>query len=71
MSRRLLDRVRVAGGNIRVITPRPRTTRGSPFGSGVEWLALEERFTFYGGGISFIGLRHRLQRQQWPIRPHL
>ena len=50
----LLDRIRVAGSNIRVITPRPRTTRGSPFGSGVEWLALEERFTFYGGGISFI-----------------
>ena len=50
----LLDRVRVAGSNIRVITPRPRTTRGSPFGSGVEWLALEERFTFYGGGITFI-----------------
>ena len=50
----LLDRVRVAGSSIRVITPRPRMTRGSPFGSGVEWLALEERFTFYGGGISFI-----------------
>ncbi len=52
----LLDRVRVAGSNIRVITPKPRTTRGSPFGSGVEWLALEERFTFYGGGISLIGM---------------
>lgn len=50
----LLDRVRVAGSNIRVITPKPRTTRGSPFGSGVEWLALEERFTFYGGAITFI-----------------
>ncbi len=50
----LLDRVRVAGSNILVITPRPRTTRGSPFGSGVEWPALEERFTFYGGGITFI-----------------
>ena len=50
----LLERVRVPGGNIRVITPRPRITRGSPFGAGVEWLALEERFTFYGGGISFI-----------------
>ena len=50
----LLDRVRVAGSSIRVITPRPRTTRGSPFGSGVEWLALEERFTCYGGGITFI-----------------
>ena len=51
----LLDRVRVAGGDIRVITPRPRTTRGSPFGPGVEWLALEERFTFYGGGIAHVG----------------
>jgi len=51
----LLDRVRVAGGDIRVITPRPRTTRGSPFGPGVEWLALEDRFTFYGGGIALVG----------------
>ena len=25
-----------------------------PFGAGVEWLTLEERFTFYGGGITFI-----------------
>ena len=50
----LLDRVRVAGADIRIITPRPRTTRGSPFGPGVEWLALEERFTFYGGGIAYI-----------------
>ncbi|GHU12126.1 hypothetical protein AGMMS50225_19300 [Betaproteobacteria bacterium] len=51
----LLARVRVAGGDIRVITPRPLTTRGSPFGPGVEWLALEERFTFYGGGIALLG----------------
>ena len=51
----LLDRVRVAGGDIRVTTPRPRTTRGTPFGPGVEWLALEERFTFYGGGIALVG----------------
>ena len=29
--------------------------RGSPFGAGVGWLALEERFTFYGGGIALIG----------------
>ncbi|TSE34946.1 hypothetical protein Tfont_02457 [Tepidimonas fonticaldi] len=52
----LLDRVRVAGGAIRVITPKPRETRGAPFGPGVEWLALEDRFAFYGGGISFIGM---------------
>ena len=51
----LLDRVRVASGNIRVITPRPSTTRGSPFCAGVEWLVLEERFTFYGGGITLLG----------------
>lgn len=50
----LLHRVRVAGGDIRVITPRPRITRGLPFGAGVEWLVLEERFTIYGGGITFI-----------------
>lgn len=37
----LLDRVRVANGNIRVITPKPNTTRGSPFGAGVKWMALE------------------------------
>jgi len=53
----LLERVRVAGAAIRVITPKPRETRGAPFGPGVEWLALEERFAFYGGGISFIGER--------------
>lgn len=50
----LLERVRVAGGAIRVITPKPRETRGAPFGPAVEWLALEDRFAFYGGGISFI-----------------
>ena len=51
----LLDRVRVPSGDIRVISPRPHTTRGSPFGIGVEWLALEERFTFYGSGIVLLG----------------
>ncbi len=50
----LLERVRVAGGPIRVITPKPCETRGAPFGAGIEWLALEDRFAFYGGGISFI-----------------
>jgi hypothetical protein len=52
----LLERVRVAGSNVRVITPKPRETRGAPFGLGVEWLALEERFAFYAGGIAFIGM---------------
>lgn len=51
----LLDRVRVAHGELRVITPKPRQTRGSPFGPGVQWLALEDRFALYGSGISCIG----------------
>lgn len=49
----ILDRVRVKGGNIRVIAPRHRETRGEPLGHGVEWLSLEERFAFYGGGITY------------------
>jgi hypothetical protein len=50
----LFDRVRVAGASIRVIAPRPAQTRGAPFGPGVEWLPLGERFTFYGGGVTYI-----------------
>jgi hypothetical protein len=61
----LLDRVRIASGTIRVITPKPRETRGAPFGPGVEWLALEDRFAFYGGGISFIG---GTQHEQTPAK---
>lgn len=51
----LLDRVRVAGGEIRVIAPKPCESRGAPFAPGVEWLGLEDRFALYGGGIAFIG----------------
>lgn len=50
----IFDRVRVQGAPIRVISPRPKETRGAPFSAGIEWLALEERFTFYGGGIAYI-----------------
>jgi hypothetical protein len=50
----LFDRVRVPGGNTRVIAPRTSQLRGSPFPAGTEWLPLEERFMLYGGGISFI-----------------
>jgi hypothetical protein len=39
-----------------VITPKPRETRGAPFGPGVQWWALEDRFTLYGGGIALIGM---------------
>ena len=50
----LFDRVRVAGARIRVIAPRAAHMRGAPFGSGFEWLPLEERFTVYGNGIAHI-----------------
>ncbi|MBK9161069.1 MAG: hypothetical protein IPM27_05845 [Nitrosomonadales bacterium] len=49
----ILDRVRVKDGNIRVIAPRHREARGEPLGHGVQWLSLEERFAFYGGGITY------------------
>jgi hypothetical protein len=49
----ILDRVRVKDGNIRVIAPQHRETRGEPLGHGVEWLSLEERFAFYGVGITY------------------
>lgn len=48
----LLERVRVAGGAIRVIAPRPsRDLQGTP---GVEWWPLEERFTTRGGTITHL-----------------
>jgi len=50
----IFDRIRVAGAGIRVIAPHSPATRGAPFPSGIEWLPLEERFTFYGGRISLI-----------------
>lgn len=50
----IFDRVRVAREGIRVIAPQSSATRGAPFPSGVEWLPMEERFTLYGGRISYI-----------------
>ena len=50
----ILNRVRVKGGDVRVIAPRHRETRGEPLGNGVAWLSLEERFGFYSGGITHI-----------------
>ena len=50
----VFDRVRVPGADIRVIAPRATQMRGAPFTDGIEWLPLEERFTFYGGGIAHI-----------------
>lgn len=52
----LLDRVRVRGGIVRLITPVAHGVYGLPFGADVQWFPLQERFVLYGGGISMIGL---------------
>lgn len=52
----LLDRVRVVGQPVRLLTPVQRDVHGMPLGYGVEWLPLQERFALYGGGISAIGV---------------
>lgn len=52
----VLERVRVAGQQVRLITPVRRDVHGMPFGYDVEWLPLEERFALYGGGITAIGV---------------
>jgi hypothetical protein len=49
----IFDRVRVAGSSTRVIAPKATRMRGAPFAAGIEWLPLEERFTFYGDGIAY------------------
>ncbi len=50
----VFDRIRVPGAGIRVIAPRAAEVRGVPFAAGIDWLPMEERFTFYGGGIAHI-----------------
>lgn len=50
----MLDRVRVANGNVKVITPRLRDAIEVPLIPEVEWLGLEERFMLYGGGVTYI-----------------
>jgi hypothetical protein len=66
----IFDRVRVAGAGIRVIAPQSDRARGSPFASGIDWLPLEEHFSFYGGRISFIPdlARHRAEEPA-PVDP--
>jgi hypothetical protein len=51
----IFERVRVTGADIRVIAPKEREVRGSPFAAGIQWLPLEEQFALYGGGIVLIG----------------
>lgn len=50
----LLESYRVKDAGLRVITPRSLAQTAQPFAQGIEWLVLEDRFSFYGGAISFI-----------------
>ncbi len=50
----ILDGFRVKGSSLRVITPKPIDQTAHPFAADIEWLPLQERFAFYGDGISFI-----------------
>jgi hypothetical protein len=50
----ILDGFRVKGASLRVITPKPLDQTAHPFATDIEWLPLQERFAFYGDGISFI-----------------
>ena len=60
----MLDRVRVAGGDIRVITPEAQRDAWRPLRGGRGMAGAEDRFAFYGGGISFIGA----PREQSPVQ---
>ena len=50
----VLDRVRVPDSLVRVIAPRQRHSYVARTGHDFEWLPMEERFLFYGGGITLI-----------------
>lgn len=57
----LLERIRITGAPIRLITPVQRGVRGMPVGYGCEWLPLEERFALYGGGITTVGVESSIR----------
>ena len=50
----VLNRVPARAGPLRVITPNSRLPHGSPFGKGIEWWPLEQRFLLRGGEISHL-----------------
>lgn len=61
----ILDGFRVKGASLRVITPKPIDQTAHPFAPDIEWLPLQERFAFYGDGISFIAPQgHRPEETQ-------
>ena len=54
-----LDALRVNASRLRVITPKRIDQTTHPFAADIDWLPLQERFSFYGGGISFIAPQGR------------
>lgn len=60
----IFERVGASGAGIRVIALQSPQTRGAPFPPGIEWLPLEERFTFYGGRISYISGANALNAEE-------
>lgn len=67
----ILDGFRVKGASLRVITPKPMDQTTHPFAPDIEWLPLQERFAFYGDGISFIAPHgHRpAETQREAVKP--
>ena len=66
-----LDALRVNASRLRVITPKPIDQTAHPFAADIDWLPLQERFAFYGGGISFIAPQGQrpTETQREPAKP--
>jgi len=66
-----LDALRVNASRLRVITPKPIDQTAHPFAADIDWLPLQERFAFYGGGISFIAPpgQRPTETQREPAKP--
>jgi len=66
-----LDALRVNASRLRVITPKPSDQTAHPFAADIDWLPLQERFAFYGGGISFITPQGQrpTETQREPAKP--
>ena len=68
---KILDGFRVKGASLRVITPKPMDQTAHPFAPDIEWLPVQERFAFYGDGISFIAPQGQrsTETQPEPAKP--
>ena len=68
---KILEGFRVKGASLRVITPKPMDQTAHPFAPDIEWLPVQERFAFYGDGISFIAPQGQrsTETQREPAKP--